>query len=85
MVNVSKTRRYAALGITVGIDPNRFSGWRNPASSEFAPEPWDRKEGSCRWKLLHREQRPALERDIIDASEWTWANDRYVMGQYFGL
>jgi hypothetical protein len=44
----------------------------------------ERKE-SYRWKLFHREERPALERDIIDASEWTWANDRYVMGQHFGL
>jgi hypothetical protein len=31
-------------------------------------------------KLFHREQRPALKRNIIDTSEWTWANDQYVIG-----
>jgi hypothetical protein len=36
-------------------------------------------------KLFHREERPARERDIIDTSEWTWANYRYVIGQHFGL
>jgi hypothetical protein len=30
-------------------------------------------------ELIHREKRPALERHIIDTSEWTRANDRYVM------
>jgi hypothetical protein len=30
-------------------------------------------------ELFHREKRPALERHIIDTSEWTRANDRYVM------
>jgi len=36
-------------------------------------------------KLFHREQRPALKRNIIDTSEWTCANYRYVTGHHFGL
>ena len=49
--------------------------WMQESSErEFAPEPWDQKEGSYRWKLLHREARPALERDIIDTSERARAN-----------
>jgi hypothetical protein len=31
------------------------------------------------WKLFHQEKRPALERNIIDTSEWTCANYRYVI------
>ena len=27
-----------------------------------------KKEGKLRWKLFHREERPALERNIIDTS-----------------
>ena len=50
---------------------------------ELAPEL--RKEGKRRWKLFHREERPALERHIIDTSEWTFANHRYVMGQHSGF
>ena len=38
-----------------------------------------------RWKLFHREERPALERNIIDTSEWACANYRHVMGQHFDL
>ena len=37
------------------------------------------------WKLFHREECPALERNIIDTSEWTCASYRYVMGQHLGL
>jgi hypothetical protein len=44
----------------------------------------ERRE-SYGWKLFHREERPALERDIIDTSEWTCAKYRYVLGQHFGL
>ena len=36
-------------------------------------------------KLFHREERPALERNIIDTSERARANYRYVIGQHFGL
>jgi hypothetical protein len=39
----------------------------------------DRKEGKLRRKLFHREERPTLERHIIDTSEWTCANHRHVM------
>ena len=34
-------------------------------------------------KLFHREERPARERHIIDTSEWTCANYRYVIGWHF--
>ena len=37
------------------------------------------------WKLFHREQRPTPERHIIDASEWTCANYRYVIGQHWSI
>jgi hypothetical protein len=45
----------------------------------------NRKEGKLRGRLLHREERPARERYIIDTSEWTCASYRYVIGQHFGL
>ena len=45
----------------------------------------DPKEGNLRWKLFHREERPAVERHIIDTSEWTFANHRCVMGKHFGF
>ena len=38
-----------------------------------------------RGRLLHREERPTLERNIIDTSEKARANYRYVIGQHFGL
>ena len=38
------------------------------------------KGKATEWKLFHREERPALERNIIDTSEWTCANYRYVIG-----
>ena len=55
-------------------------------AQELAPELWgtERRE-SYGWKLFHREERPALERNIIDTSEWARANYRYVIGQHFGL
>jgi hypothetical protein len=37
------------------------------------------------WKLFHREECPALERNIIDTSERACASYRYVSGQHFGL
>jgi hypothetical protein len=40
------------------------------------------KEGSDRRKLFHREERPALKRDIIDTSERARTNYRYVIGQH---
>ena len=43
----------------------------------------DRKQVKLRWKLFHREERPALERHIIDTSEWTCANHRCVIGHAF--
>jgi len=55
-------------------------------AQELAPERFgDRKEGKLRWKLFHREERPALERNIIDTSERARAKYRYVIGQHFGL
>jgi hypothetical protein len=40
---------------------------------------------SYRWKLLHREERPTLERNIIDTSERALVNYRYMIGQHFDL
>jgi hypothetical protein len=37
------------------------------------------------WKLFHREERPALERNTIDTSEWTCEDHRYAIGQHFGF
>ena len=45
----------------------------------------DGKQVKLRWKLFHREKRPAPERNTIDASEWTFANHRCVMGKHFGF
>ena len=45
----------------------------------------DGKQVKLRWKLFHREKRPALERNTIDTSEWTFANHRCVMGKHFGF
>ena len=36
------------------------------------------------WKPFHLEERPAPERHIIDTSEWTSPNYRYVKGCHFG-
>jgi hypothetical protein len=36
-------------------------------------------------KLFHREERPTLERNIIDTSERARASYRYMIGQHFGL
>ena len=68
----------------------RGIGYRSKDSSsqqarEVAPELEDQREESYRWKLFHREERPALERYIIDTSERARANYRYVIGQHFGL
>jgi hypothetical protein len=52
---------------------------------ELAPRFEDREEGKLRGKLLHREQRLALERNIVDTSEGTRANYRCVSGQHFGV
>ena len=56
-----------------------------PSWREFAPEPWDEKEGSYGEKLFHREERPSPERNIIDTSERARANYRYVGGLHFWL
>jgi hypothetical protein len=58
---------------------------RIPTSAKTSARAFgDRKEG-LRWELFHREEHPALERDIIDASERSLANYRYVIGHHFGL
>ena len=70
----------------IGKVSKEFSGCEGPNErEEKAPELLGRQEGKLRRKLFHREERPALERDIIDTSEWTCANYRYVPGQHFGL
>ena len=38
-----------------------------------------------RYGVFHREERPTLERNIIDTSERARANYRYVIGQHFGF
>jgi hypothetical protein len=44
----------------------------------------DGKEGKAtEWKLFHREERPARGRNVIDTSERTCPDHRYVMGQHF--
>ena len=43
------------------------------------------EERRDRRKLFHREERPTLERNIIDTSERARANYRYLIGQHFGL
>ena len=48
------------------------------------PARWETNGGSYNG-LLHREERPAPERNIIDTSEWTRTNYRYVTGHHFGL
>ena len=54
--------------------------------AKWRAEVWDRKRGEATGgKLFHREQRPALERNIIDTSDWTWATHRYVTGRHFWL
>jgi hypothetical protein len=46
----------------------------------------DGKEGKAtERKLLHREERPARERNVIDTSERARTNYRYVIGQHFGV
>jgi hypothetical protein len=60
------------------------SGCRNPASPSSRRNR-ETEGGKARWKLFHHEEGPAPERNIIDTSEWTWANDRYVIGQHFGV
>jgi hypothetical protein len=44
-----------------------------------------KRRESYGWKLFHRKERPALERSIIDTSEWARANYRYVMKQHLDL
>jgi len=46
---------------------------------------WGPKGGKATVELFHREERPALERHIIDTSEWTCANHRHVMEPHCGL
>ena len=66
-------------------------GWKD--GYEYGPQkrPKERqsfgakKEGSDRRKLFHREERPTLERNIIDTSERARANYRYVIGEHFGF
>ena len=50
------------------LDPYRFSGRRESAACEVAAGTFGLKEGGYWWKLFHREERPALERNIIDTS-----------------
>ena len=61
------------------------SGEARPTSAELARELLGPKGEKLRWKLFHREERPTLERNIIDTSERARANYRYVIGQHFGL
>jgi hypothetical protein len=46
-----------------------FSGYAVAASASSRRERWKRKEGSYGLELFHREERPALKRNIIDTSE----------------
>jgi hypothetical protein len=46
----------------------------NPSSASLRWEALNREEGKLRLRLLHREERPTLERYIFDASERTCAN-----------
>jgi hypothetical protein len=55
-----------------------------PKARERTPESCGVKK-NCWWKLFHREERPTLERNIIDTSERARANYRYLNGQHFGL
>ena len=68
--------------LSVSFGPRfRDSGF---LARERAPERWGReKRGKLRRRLFHREERPTLERNIIDTSERTCANHRYVMGVAF--
>ena len=67
-----------------GYGSNEFVDWVQKAR-EVRQSFGDEKEGKRRWKLFHREERPTLERNIIDTSERARANYRYVIGQHFGL
>ena len=61
-------------------------GIRTPRRENRAPELWGREERKAtEWKLFHREERPAFERNTIDTSEWTCEDHRYVIGQHFGF
>jgi hypothetical protein len=82
MTRVSFHRRQRVLE----IDRKSFSeyGIQTSARTSARVLGTERKE-SCRWKLFHREERPTLERNIIDTSERARASYRYVIGQHFGL
>jgi len=62
------------FGVVISLICRRsFSGQQ---ARERAPELWGLEGG---------ESYPAPERHIIDTSERTWANNRYVMGKHFGV
>ena len=74
---------------------DRLSGWQRvfgfggrrvvdtvPKARERAPG-MGRKGGTATGRLLHREERPTLERNIIDTSERARANYRNLIGQHF--
>ena len=70
----------------IGYCSKDSSGYGSQQARELAPELWGREGGKATGgKLFHREERPALERNIIDTSERAHANYRYVIGQHFGL
>ncbi len=60
--------------------------FRAQQAHERAPELRGREGGKATaWKLFRREERPALERNIIDTPKRTRADYRNVMGQHFGV
>jgi hypothetical protein len=58
-----------AKGIGNGLTEFSGFGIQTSARASAGALGTERKE-SYKWKLLHREERPALERNIIDTSEW---------------
>jgi hypothetical protein len=61
----------AVVAKSIGNGSKEFSGCGSQQARKPAPELWGPKGGELRWELFHREEHPALERDIIDMPEWT--------------
>ena len=76
----------AVVAKSIGNGLTEFSGYGIQTSARASARALGTEwRESYRWKLFHREERPALKRNIIDTSELARASYRYVIGQHFGL